>query len=181
MNDAAPTRINALTSWRGIFILSVVLFHSGEELFMELATSGVVGFFIMSGFLMRMKHQPEPIRGARFKSFVANRALRLYSLHWFAFALLMAATFGFSATLPYMSWGALVPNLLLVQSFVPDVNVFFSFNTPTWFLCDLLICYLCYPYIATWLDRIRLRWQLLLFAVLQIAYFVCMCALTDPD
>lgn len=62
MNDAAPTRINALTSWRGIFILSVVLFHSGEELFMELATSGVVGFFIMSGFLMRMKHQPEPIR-----------------------------------------------------------------------------------------------------------------------
>lgn len=130
MNDAAPTRINALTSWRGIFILSVVLFHSGEELFMELATSGVVGFFIMSGFLMRMKHQPEPIRGARFKSFVANRALRLYSLHWFAFALLMAATFGFSTTLPYMSWGALVPNLLLVQSFVPDVNVFFSFNTP---------------------------------------------------
>ena len=92
MNDAAPTRINALTSWRGIFILSVVLFHSGEELFMELATSGVVGFFIMSGFLMRMKHQPESIRGARFKSFVANRALRLYSLHWFAFALLMAAT-----------------------------------------------------------------------------------------
>lgn len=109
MNDAAPTRINALTSWRGIFILSVVLFHSGEELFMELATSGVVGFFIMSGFLMRMKHQPEPIRGARFKSFVANRALRLYSLHWFAFALLMAATFGFSATLPYMSWGRWCP------------------------------------------------------------------------
>lgn len=135
MNDAAPTRINALTSWRGIFILSVVLFHSGEELFMELATSGVVGFFIMSGFLMRMKHLPEPIRGARFKSFVANRALRLYSLHWFAFALLMASTFGFSATLPYMSWGALAPNLLLVQSFVPDVNVFFSFNTPPHGFC----------------------------------------------
>lgn len=181
MNDTAPSRIHALTSWRGIFILSVVLFHSGERLFMELATSGVVGFFIMSGFLMRMKHQPELIRGRRFKSFIVNRALRIYSLHWFSFALLMAVTFGVSAALTYMSWGALVPNLLLVQSFVPDVDVFFSFNTPTWFLGDLLLCYLCFPFIATWLDRIRLRWQLLLFAVLQMVYFIIMCLLADPD
>ena len=113
MNDAAPTRINALTSWRGIFILSVVLFHSGEELFMELATSGVVGFFIMSGFLMRMKHQPEPIRGERFKSFVANRALRLYSLHWFAFALLMAASV---MSLPLSIWAISLMRSSLVRS-----------------------------------------------------------------
>lgn len=130
MNDAAPTRINALTSWRGIFILSVVLFHSGEELFMELATSGVVGFFIMSGFLMRMKHQPEPIRGARFKSFVANRALRLYSLHWFAFALLMAATFGFSATLPYMSWGGVGAQFAAGAKFRARCERVFLFQHP---------------------------------------------------
>lgn len=140
MTDSVSRRILTLTSWRGIFALGVVLFHSGEKMFMELATGGVVGFFVMSGFLLRMWHDPAQLRGARHRSFFLMRALRIYPLHWLALALLLAECLALHMPLTYGNCAALLPNLLLLQSYVPCEQVFFSFNTPSWFLCDLLLC-----------------------------------------
>lgn len=179
MTDSASRRILALTSWRGIFALGVVLFHSGEKMFMELATGGVVGFFVMSGFLLRMWHGPAQLRGARHRSFFLMRALRIYPLHWLALALLLAECLALHMPLTYGNWGALLPNLLLLQSYVPCEQVFFSFNTPSWFLCDLLLCYLCYPWVARWLGRLRLGAQVLLECALMGVYAAVMSTVTD--
>lgn len=181
MTDASSHRILALTSWRGIFALGVVLFHSGESLFMELATGGVVGFFVMSGFLVRMWHDPAQISGKRHRYFFLKRALRIYPLHWLALALLLAECVLLHMPLTYGNWSFLLPNLLLLQSYVPREEVFFSFNTPSWFLCDLLLCYLCYPWVARWLGKLGLRAQVLLVCALTAVYAAVMGTVTDKN
>lgn len=181
MTDQAPAHIRTLTSWRAIFVVAIMLCHCGEHELTEMSSCGVVVFFMMSGFLMRMHHSPDQIRGARFKSFFLTRALRLYPLHWLAFALLMAEVWIFGMHITRVGSDALLPNLLLLQSYVPNEDVFFSFNTPSWFLCDLLLCYFCYPFVATWLSRLSVKRQAGLFATLMLVFFAIMTAVTSHD
>ncbi len=163
---------------RGIFAVSIVLYHCKQHFFMYLTGSGLVGFFIMSGFLLCMLH---PVNEHFSHSkFVAERALRIYPMHWLALLLLLMLWYFFGETYK-CNWPSLIPNVLLVQSFIPDKACFLSFNGVAWFLCDLLLCYVCYPYFVRWFNRIRLRWLLLLFAVLFVAYCILVWPLDAGD
>lgn len=179
MTDHSQASIRPLTSWRGVFAVAILLCHCGEKAFTEMSCCGVVAYFMMSGFLMRMHHRPDAVRGTSFKPFFLMRALRLYPLHWLALALLMAEVWAFSMPITRVGTDALLPNLLLIQSYVPDEEVFFSFNTPSWFLCDLLLCYFCYPLIAIWLGKMSVKGQVCLFAALMLVYAVAMSHITD--
>lgn len=125
-------------------------------------------FFILSGFLMAMHHDPGKMRGRVYGNFLKGRAFKIYPIHWLTLALFILITLSFHEREVY--WKAFVPNFLLVQSYIPFKRYFFSFNTVSWFLCDVLLCYVCYPFLSRALRGMRLRCQLSLTFAFFVAY-----------
>lgn len=173
MTDAAPSRIDSLTSWRGIFAICIVLFHCKVVEFTEPTKFGVTFFFVVSGFLLGIKHRAEEVRGKRYFKFIGLRALRLYTYHWVTLAIFIALAVGLAHG-KGINWDAFVPNLFFAQIFSADKDVVFSFNGHMWFLGDLLLCYAIYPLLGMALGKFTLRNQLLGVGVVMALMWVVM-------
>lgn len=96
-------------------------------------------FFLLSGFVLSMGYGPK-IDGEtfRFARFIRRRLLKLYPLHLLSLLLFLLL---FRPAIDH--WLPL--NALLLQSWVPDSNYYFSYNAVSWFLSSLLFCYLLFP------------------------------------
>jgi len=141
-------RFEALDALRGLAALSVVVFHMdfvgsiteldffrGSSIFVEL-------FFVLSGFVLT--HGYGFKQDLKFTIFMKARFFRLYPLHLFMFIVFILLEFGklgayqyggftFNST-PFTEASAIseiIPNLLLIQSWVPFAN-HISFNYPAW-------------------------------------------------
>lgn len=132
--------IKPLMSLRGVFALGVFFHHLG--LFAAGGSLGVAFFFVLSGFFAA--------RGS--KGGLADKLAKFYPLH--------LATLAVAAAMTGVTW-AIVPNLLLVQSWVPVREVFFGYNGTSWFLSDIVFMVLITP----WLLKVRGRWLLAALAV----------------
>jgi peptidoglycan/LPS O-acetylase OafA/YrhL len=152
-------QIQALTSLRGIAAIWVMLFHVDVFLFyknygalLNHDASGIITkgylwvdfFFILSGFVISLAYQHKFVSWATIKlnfiSYLKSRWLRIYPLHFFTLALLVAAYF----VLPLLfadiskdgSWqtffapSAIVDNLLLIHAM--NQHVYLSWNIVSW-------------------------------------------------
>ncbi|AEW99446.1 acyltransferase family protein [Streptantibioticus cattleyicolor] len=119
-------------------LLALVWFRAGSF--------GVSFFFVLSGFVLTWSARPHD----RPAPFLRRRILKVYPNHLVTFAgtalLLWAA--GQRLT------GA-VPNLLLLQSWLPDVRIVNSVNTVSWTLSCEILFYAAFPLLARWTGRIR--------------------------
>lgn len=120
---------------------------------------GVSFFFILSGFVLTWSARD----GEAARPFWRRRMLKIFPNHvvmWAAGLLLFA-----SAITP---WVAYLPNLFLVHSFFPQVEIHRSINVPSWTLCCELLFYLLFPALLRGVKRIsesRLwTWAGLVFA-----------------
>lgn len=180
MTDSClPSRIVPLDSLRGLFACCILYFHCGDKHFMQLATGGVVFFFVLSGFVLDMHHDAQLLRGAAHARFMKQKALRIFPLHWLSLAVFTILTLLVSERGIY--WKALLPNALLLQSYIPLRDYYFSFNVVSWFLCDILLCYLCYPFLARGLKGMKLKSQLFLLLLLFLSYCSFMYPWQLPD
>jgi peptidoglycan/LPS O-acetylase OafA/YrhL len=64
---------------------------------------------------------------------------------------------------------AVLLNALLLQSWVPDPNYYFSCNSVSWFLSSLLFCYLVFPLACR---RMSVWLTLVVFSACSLAYLV---------
>lgn len=156
-----------LQSLRGIFALFIFFHHL--SLFEAGGDAGVCFYLILSGFVLSAGYfERISERKVRYKPFIKRRFLRIYPFHLIGFvaAVILALPLYGRSTLPiYLS------NLLLVQSWIPVKMFFFSVDAPSWYLSDILFCYLLFPLIVRLLSgfsRIRTAGY---FCVLIIAYF----------
>lgn len=153
-------RIESLTSIRFLAAMMVLFSHLGflaksedpvlrniyENVFYE-GYIGVTFFFILSGFILsfsyanRLKNNEITL-----SDYIISRFARIYPLH--ILTLLFA--------LPIVFYGAyknndsllpLIPNIFLVQSFVPSSEYFFSGNAPSWSLSNEMFFYLLFPFL----------------------------------
>jgi peptidoglycan/LPS O-acetylase OafA/YrhL len=161
--------IKPLTSWRGIFAVSIFLLHSGLKQFDQLSWCGVVFFFMVSGFLLASRHQFNEINGKAYRNFLAERALRIYPVHWLALILFVVLQLLFFS---FTFHPSLIANALLVQSYIPLRDFFFSYNKISWFLCDIVFCYACYPLLVRALRKIRLAVQIAVAVAITVAYAI---------
>lgn len=151
--------INSLQSLRGIFAIFIFLHHimyNGENLFIAGGVSGVCFFFVLSGFVMcagwEKKMDKETVSK---KDFFLRRLIRLYPLHFLC--LLGAIALGFR----HISLNGLIkliPNLLLLQSWIPIESYYFSGNAVSWCLSDFMFLYLLFPFLALFQYRHRKTW-----------------------
>ena len=142
-------RFVVLDSFRGICAVAVVLFHTqillsfSELSFFRHADLFVEFFFVLSGFVMFHAYGGREFGPDVLKRFIISRTFRLYPLHLLMllvfvgleFGKLWAEHHGFSfndaAFTGKTAPGEILPNALLLQSWIGDFNSL-SFNTPAW-------------------------------------------------
>ncbi|MFE3186633.1 acyltransferase family protein [Streptomyces violascens] len=110
--------------------------------------AGVTFFFILSGFVLtwsaRDKDRPAP--------FWTRRVAKIFPNHAVTFLLSLAVY-----ALGNVTWRQGLPNLFLLQAWIPDRNTFFNVNNPSWSLSCELVFYLVFPLLHRLISSIPAR------------------------
>ena len=145
--------INTLTSLRMIFALMVFGAHCYviDDCFnVHLFKEGFVGvsfFFVLSGFIIAYNYQERMERKAvSRRTFWTARFARVYPLHWLT--LFVSILVGGGAAYQGAEWWKhFLASFTLCQSYIPEPDYFFSFNSPSWSLCCEQLFYFSFPFL----------------------------------
>lgn len=127
-------------------------------------------FFMLSGFSMCLGYYHKTIeQGFSWKRFMAKRIIRLYPLHLLCLILWIVLNYKILIGGGY-NCIALLSNLLLLQSWIPKQNFYFSGNALSWCLSDLIFFYAAFPFVVRFIQnkKRKIRFSL----VMLVAYFV---------
>ena len=135
--------IETLQSLRFIFIMMIFMSHfayRGIGPFDAGGDCGVAFFFMLSGFVVSLGYGRQIQEGTfRYARFLRKRFWKIYPLH------LLCLLFWLIVSKSVID-GHVVLNLLLLQSWIPDPEYYFSCNSVSWFLSCLLFCYFLFPW-----------------------------------
>jgi peptidoglycan/LPS O-acetylase OafA/YrhL len=148
------------TGLRGILAYTVFFFHSAMVFVLDKDISDAIiridvgpgeaalsFFFILSGFILVWVAKPgEPKR-----RFWRRRVVKIFPNHlltWTA-GLILMISFGV-----FSSWGEVLPQAFLIQSWIPAAGVLEGTNGPSWSLSCEMFFYLLFPFLLTRFRRI---------------------------
>ncbi|MBR1389559.1 MAG: acyltransferase [Prevotella sp.] len=134
--------IATLQSLRFVFLVMIFLSHfayHGIGAWDAFGDCGVAFFFMLSGFVLSVGYGPRlSDHSFSFSTFMRRRLIKLYPLHLLCLVFyLIVSHSGFG--IPVLL------NALLLQSWIPDPDIYFSCNSVSWFLSSLMFCYLVFP------------------------------------
>jgi peptidoglycan/LPS O-acetylase OafA/YrhL len=168
-------KLNALTGLRFVAAGMIVAYHS-RSLKIPVPhyplDHGVSFFFVLSGFVIAYAY---PTLGSKREifNFLVARVARIWPAHFVALLLVLAAF------QPPIDW-TIVPNLLLLQGWVPSFPWYFSYNAVSWSISTELFFYLIFPVlISQWATSWWWKW--LASATLVLALIWLGEALRLPD
>ena len=134
--------IATLQSLRFIFVMMIFMSHfsyHGMSAFDAGGDCGVAFFFMLSGFVLSLRYGGEICEGSfQYGRFLKHRFWKLYPLH------LLCLVFFLVVARPRLDLPVLL-NALLLQSWIPRPDYYFSCNSVSWFLSSLFFCYLLFP------------------------------------
>ena len=172
--------IETLQSLRFIFFVMIFMSHfeyDGLPAFDAGGDCGVSFFFILSGFVLSSAYGNKVSSdGFRYRQFMARRVKKLYPLHLLCLLAFVVIN------IRSMDAGTLVrllPNLLLVQSWIPSAGFYFSANAVSWFLSDILLCYSVFPAVFQAVHRMTPMALTGAWAAVLAAYAVLLCNIPD--
>lgn len=163
--------INSLQSLRGIFAIMIFLSHFGitetERAFYPGGTMGVEYFMVLSGFVLCAGYERRlDAHNIGYKNFMIRRLIRIWPLH---LACLTAYFVAFNRE--PLNVAVVVPNMLMLQAWVPDIKVYYGCNTPSWCLSVFMFLYACFPLLIL-LYKKYTRITIRLFVALWALYIV---------
>lgn len=152
--------IKTLTSWRGIFALCIVCYHFGMHEFDQMTFAGVTFFFMLSGFLVTYR------QGAviSLKQFYGHRLMRIFPLHWLALAVMIALDM---AIIHKFNYGWDLPfHVTLLQSWIPQEQVYYNYSIHSWFLSSMLFCVIATPLLLKFFNKVprTISWAMVIAA-----------------
>lgn len=171
-------KLNALTSLRFFAAFAIVIEHSRGAF---TSTSwigdfpydyGVSFFFVLSGFILTCVYHNKIDTPRAVALYYVARVARIWPLH-------IATLLLFLLLLPAGAWfvgghgpDALqitIANVFLVQSWVPSVRYFFSFNAVSWSISTEMFFYLMFPILRhRWAQTWHWKTLLLLLGISMI-------------
>lgn len=164
--------IKPLTSLRFVFALMIFMHHysikkgSSEVLFPE-GFLGVTFFFILSGFILSYTYWDRISGGTvSIGDFLKRRIFKLYPLH--LLCLVIASIISRSSHIL-----EIVPNVLLLQSWIPLKEYYFSGNAVSWCLSDEMFFYLVFPFFILFFNRHSLKSELLGLGIV-LMFYICL-------
>ena len=175
--------IPVLQSLRFVFVMMIVMSHfayKGYPSFEAGGDCGVAFFFVLSGFVLSLGYGRQLDNGIsgftasggyaagapgtfHYGTFMRRRLLKIFPLHLLCLVLFLVL-FHAKETID----GRLVLNVLLLQSWIPDDNYYFSYNGVSWFLSCLLFLYAVFPLAYRKAGRLMLAIVLLLCLVAYV-------------
>lgn len=167
--------IASLTGIRALAAFLVLFLHADQNIPVGFTNIGVVSrgylgvdlFFLLSGFILTYVYfdSMERPTGRKFAIFMWHRFIRLYPVHIAVLAALVIAVLGAGQlglnlrspeafTLNALPW-----QVLLIHAW--GVTDQMSWNVPSWSISAEWFAYLCFPFVAYGLGRVRdPRWLL---------------------
>ena len=153
--------IRTLQSLRFIFVMMIFMSHFAYRdirAFDAGGDCGVAFFFILSGFVCSLGYGQQIREGIfSYGDFLWKRLKKLYPLH------LLCLLFFLLVNQTPLDLKVLV-NALLLQSWIPDSEWYFSCNKVSWFLSSLLFCYAVFPLVYRHLSKYLTLAILLVYA-----------------
>jgi mycarose O-acyltransferase len=113
-------------------------------------STGVSFFFVLSGFVLTWSARP----GTTARAFWRRRLCKIYPTHLVTALAAVVLMLGFGDA---FTAGQLVPNLLLVQSWIPRYDVLTGINQVSWSLCSELLFYAAFPFLLPLVNRLSVR------------------------
>ncbi len=162
--------IKPFTSLRFVFAFFIFLHHFGLTLpdgqrnflfrFIPIvpeAFIGVIYFFVLSGFVIAYSYQ-KPInqKQTSVKSFLSLRFARVIPLYLstlFVAAILKITVFQQEITLEMLL--QFIASFFLVQSFIPDADYYFAFNSLSWSISTEFFFYFMFPLVVFCLPKMK--------------------------
>ncbi|MEQ9905440.1 acyltransferase family protein [Pectobacterium aroidearum] len=159
------TPLRNLPSLNGIRIIAamfVFIFHTslgnmlnlfsdesiGEAYSFVLSKAGWVSvsfFFILSGFVMNWSSPSvsSPLH------FYKKRFVKIYPVNIFIIILLL-----FTGIISIERVDVWLPNALLIQTWIPQGDIYIGGNVPSWFLSVIAFLYITYPFLLKFIKKI---------------------------
>lgn len=160
-NSSKKHRIDSLQAIRALAFMGILTSHSRST---HLGAWGVSVFFILSGFVMIYAYQDRELDNSFIGSikFSLKKIKKLYPLH--IIMMLSAIVFvvfelmkDFSMKALYIQIGELVLNVLLLQSWVPASDVYFSLNGVAWYLSACVFIYAMFPTLLRLIKKMNIK------------------------
>ncbi len=168
--------ILSLQALRALGAILIFLHHSDIKgsIALSFGDFAVCCFFMLSGFVLSLKYNIFETGGQvsntiiNYKSvfsFVFNRFKKFAPIYYLTLiAMLVLAKF----KVPFIS---LLCSAMVIQSWIPIDSVFFSLNSPEWFICDILFCYAVFWPIVLCINKFKDYWKIIIIGLLTI-YFI---------
>lgn len=128
-----------------------------------LGCAGVSIFISLSGFLTRLKYEK---KGLKTLAVFRGRWKQFYKMHFITLLLSVPLCISELFISPAKWWGKLFINAFLVQTLIPKMSVYYSFNLVSWFLSLMIIFSLLTPIAVYVWDRLSTKKVMLVTIVL---------------
>lgn len=166
--------IPELNCLRSIFML-VIFFHhmNGSTMFPPGGYIAVAFFFVLSGFSMTIGYRERVMQTTfSYRHYILRRIGKFYPIHWLVLFIMLVLSFLGSKTLYScdMFWPKLASNFILLQSFIPIKDFYFSFNSPSWYISNTLFYCFLFPFILKGLIQTSKSLKKVFFLALVVLY-----------
>lgn len=166
-----------LQSLRGLLAVAVLAAHFGfnSDILTDSGDIRIAGFMMLSAFVFTLSSLrraesnalPTPV------AFMKKRIAQLYPLYLVGLIISLILT-GF-----HQRFGPTLADFLMLQSWVPNPDYYFSGNPPTWFISSIMFCYLAF------LPTFRLAYRkpkcfAVFMASYLTAYFIVALNISEP-
>ena len=164
--------VKSLQSLRFIFAIMIFLHHfvlNGKGLFEAGGTIGVSYFIILSGVVMSLGYyEKSQLASFSYKTFIKKRIIRLYPLHLLCligYIILNPGIISLNGILQ------LIPNFLMLQSWIPFKSIYFSGNAVSWCLSDMMFFYAIFPLLVKYI-KILSKIKLTIISIIIFATYL---------
>lgn len=159
--------IKELSSLRFIFICIIFIHHLG--VYSGGGSLGVAFFFVLSGFSLTLGYSNR-IQDSDFsyKGYIKRRMFKFYPLHWICLLLAIPYTI---FTLGYFPMPEFLVNAVLLQSWIPLGEFYFSFNSVSWYLSNTLFLAALFPFLCRFFLVLKIK-ILVLLAIIGLAVYI---------
>lgn len=163
------SKIQSLSALRLLFMLMIFVHHCNFNY--GGGGCAVAGFFLLSGFCLTLGYRKQVLESDfSWKKFMLKRAIKIYPIHWFCLILSWLFSFHFHfGPKFFVTFGT---NAALLQSWFPIKWIYFSFNSPSWYLCNILFFAAIFPFLIKFINRLSICGRLLTISIPMCAVIV---------
>lgn len=144
--------LNKIESLQGLRAFGFLFICSGHCTLTKLGALGVSIFFILSGFLLVYRNIEKEVQHSipACIQFSYYKIKKLYPLHILT---MLAVILYIFAMQNIIQWEMILDNILLIQSWIPDMGVYFSLNGVAWYLSACVFIYAMFPLVLSFIRK----------------------------